>query len=70
MDDARAELRFQLDECMKAKVGKENNTEGNIPLDVIELQSLLLQAKDACDLWFSLIDENDVRDAENAIKLS
>ena len=53
MDDARAELRYQLQQ------GKA--------FDATELLDILKNAQTSCNSWFSLIDESDVRNALDTV---
>lgn len=57
VDEARAELRYQI-----------NQFERNNAFDCEEIRRLLESAKDACDCWFNLIAEEDVKEAEHIIK--
>jgi len=54
MDDARAELQFQI---------QQQNS-----VDATDLLELLRDAQKACNSWFSLIDETDVRKAQIVVQ--
>jgi len=56
VDEARAELRYEIDEFEKG-----NDT------DCEELLHLLKCAGDACNDWFSLISEEDVKEAQDIV---
>jgi hypothetical protein len=53
MQEVRAELEYQLSQ-------KEENTE---PFQMADLLQLLKQSQAACNQWFGLIDEKDVKEA-------
>jgi len=56
VDEARAELRYQMDECAKG-----NEVDGE------ELLRLLNAAGNACDEWFNLISIDDVNEAMDIV---
>ena len=53
VDEAKAEVRFQLKQPT---------------FDASELAELLQTAQEACKLWFSLIDEKDVQEANDVLQ--
>ena len=57
IDDARAEIKYQLYLLSNNSDTKEND------LDLTELLRLLIEAQKACENWFGLIDGKDVADA-------
>ena len=62
MDDVKAEIRYQLS-LLVEETGNENMDASYSGLDFKELSRLLLEAQNACDRWFSLIDPGDVEEA-------
>lgn len=57
MDEARAELRYQL-------------TLSSNAMDVADLVELLEKARNALDTWLSLIDPPDLREAQHALAMA
>jgi hypothetical protein len=61
MEDARAELSLLLKEA-------DNQIDTTTTIDLNEMQRLLKNADTALNDWFSLIDVNDVRNAQDALR--
>lgn len=57
MDDAKAEMKYQLSLLSNNSGTKEND------LDLTELLTLLREAQKACEKWFGLIGDKDVAEA-------
>jgi uncharacterized Zn finger protein len=57
MDEARAELRYQL-------------TLSSNAMDVADLVELLEKARNALDTWLSLIDPPDLSEAQHALAMA
>ena len=62
MEDARAELKFLLQESTQEQQSLQADK-----LDLTELNRLLQDADVALEKWFSLIDERDVKQAKEAL---
>ena len=62
MEDARAEIRF-----LQRGVRADTKIDAQSRLDFAELRRLLMEADHALEKWFSLIDEQDVRNANAAV---
>lgn len=58
MDEAKYELQYQMEQ-------QKNQQQ---PMDVTELQRLLMEAQKALTIWFSFIDETNVRDARTIVE--
>jgi len=64
MEEARAELRFLQKDANSTNINVDTQPP---PLDLVELKRLLSEADQALEKWFSLIDEQDVRNAKAAL---
>lgn len=60
LDDARAELRYQMGELDNGKKGLE--------VDGAELLEILQRAQISCSKWFDLIGDEDVAEAFDIVK--
>ena len=65
LDDARAELRYQMERQAKQQGG---NGGGEGDVDGTELLEILLRAQTSCGKWFDLIGEEDVAAARDIVK--
>lgn len=61
MDDARAELEYQ--------VSRKNQSGNDAGIDARDLVELLTEAQKACDQWFGLIDPKDVQVATETVRI-
>lgn len=59
MDDAKAELKYQLSTVSK--------NDGEDVVDTEEILNCLMKAKESCDEWFSFIPKDDIDDALRAV---
>lgn len=66
LDDARAELRYQMERQAKQQGGNDGGGGGVV--DGTELLEILLRAQTSCGKWFDLIGEEDVAAARDIVK--
>jgi hypothetical protein len=62
MQESRYELEYQI-----SQQKQQQQQDAPVTVDLTELLRLLTDAKQALNLWFSLIDENDVKAAMDVV---